>query len=272
MPHMKKLYILKIGGSVATEKSAGVAKVRRALLLRIFKTVRTSLPKEAEFIIIHGAGSFAHPLAKKYNLKSGTGAHREGKHGAVLTRLSTQKLNTEILELAVKAGLPATSVHTGSMFTQANGFRMRANLDIVEHALKEGYMPLLYGEMVFDATLGMTVCGGDRIAAYLAEKLPVERIFFASDVDGIFTDDPHLNKKAKLVNTVSLARDMKQFSLGESHSVDVTGGLKGKIETCANLFKTAKTLKEMHIFNGLKIKNYAAILSSATFPHTTIKK
>lgn len=269
---MKKLYILKIGGSVATEKDSRTPKVRRVLLSHIFKTLKTSVPKDAQLIIIHGAGSFAHPLAKKYNLKKGTGAHKDGMRGAILTRLSTQKLNTEILELAVKAGLPATSIHTGSMCTQNNDSEIRANLDILEQALAGGYTPILYGEMVFDAKLGMTVCGGDRIAAYLAKKLPVEKIFFASDVDGIFTDDPHLNTKAKLVREVSLSRDMKTFTLGESHSVDVTGGLKGKIDTCANLFKTANTLKEMHIFNGLTPTNYRSILSGTPFPHSIIKK
>ncbi len=266
------LYILKIGGSVATEKSAARPVVRRALLVRSFKAIRAGLPRGAQLIIIHGAGSFAHPLAKKYGLRTGTGTSNNKKRGAALTRLSTQKLNTEVLECALEAGLLATSVHTGTLFTQKNNSGLNANMDVVTRALNGGYMPILYGEMVFDSVLGMTVCGGDRIVAHLAKKLPVTSIFFASDVAGICTEDPHLNKKAKLVREVSLARDMKTFALSESHSTDVTGGLKGKIETCANVFTASPSLKEMHIFSGLVPGNYSKVLKGRSFPHTIIKK
>lgn len=54
--------ILKLGGSVITDKAADQGVVREDALLRIAKEVSEYRGK---MIIVHGAGSFGHTYAKK---------------------------------------------------------------------------------------------------------------------------------------------------------------------------------------------------------------
>jgi isopentenyl phosphate kinase len=125
--------------------------------------------------------------------------------------------------------------------------------------------------MVFDEKLDMSICSGDAIAPYLAKKLGAEKIFFASDIDGIFDQDPHLQKDAKLIEKINLnkIKNNNKIKLTDSHNVDVTGGLSGKIKNID--LKHNISLKSVEIFNGLKYENYEKIILGKKFPHTFIK-
>jgi isopentenyl phosphate kinase len=153
--------------------------------------------------------------------------------------------------------------------TQKNQKIDEFNMGIVKESLKQDCVPLLYGEMVFDKKLGMTICSGDTLAPYLAEKLKAEKIFFASDVEGIFTENPYLNKKARLIEKISFGGIGKGANLSESHNIDVTGGLLGKINKLGSLQNMS--VKAVEIFNGLQSKNFEKALVGETFSHTTIK-
>ncbi len=269
---MQKLYVLKIGGSVATEKGRETPRVRRALLKKIFEKCAHALKIDPSLslIIVHGAGSFGHTLAHTYRLREGTYAHKDGKQGAAYTRASVQRLNTEILDIALSAGLPTLTLHTGALIAQKRGHIETLHTAPLTSALKEKYVPILYGDMVFDSALGMSVCSGDAIVADIVKYFPISKVFFASDVDGIYTKDPHRDTHAILLETLSL-RNMSEVTLGASHNTDVTGGLKGKIDACKDLFKKS-SLKEIHVFNGLAEENFAKIFAGEAFPHTTVVK
>jgi isopentenyl phosphate kinase len=67
---VKNLTIIKIGGSVATFKEKIKPIFREKIVSQLakeFSDYRDSHKKES-FILVHGAGSFGHPLAKKYDL------------------------------------------------------------------------------------------------------------------------------------------------------------------------------------------------------------
>lgn len=77
--------------------------------------------------------------------------------------------------------------------------------------------------MVPDTMLTFSVCSGDDIAVFLARHFSAERIAFASDIDGIFTADPHRFPEATLIEHLPFATLGIQADITESHSVDVTG-------------------------------------------------
>ena len=116
----------------------------------------------------------------------------------------------------------------------------------------------------------MSICSGDAVTAHLATLLPVTHIFFATDVDGIYTADPHTNPDATLVEHLTFAKMESMITLTESHNADTTGGLQGKMKECTQLFNTSPTLEEIHVFNGLTETNYRHILTDVSFPHTRI--
>lgn len=260
---MKNIYILKIGGSVATQKNRKGLFLRKSLLEKVAKSImewKNENPNTG-LVLIHGAGGHGHYLAKKYGLIEGTGADSEKIKGAVLSRIANQKLDLMIFGIFAKAGMTMVPVHSGSVIVQKDKKIKSFHFDILKNALKNNYVPMLYGEMVFDEKLGMSVCSGDAIAAFLAKDLKVEKVFFATDVDGVFDKDPHLHANAKLINSIKL-KDVysENIKLDESHSTDVTGGLRGKIDAFKGFFNIS-SLKEIVVFNGRKGENYRKSLN-----------
>lgn len=254
---------------MATFKHRPGISVRKNLLRKIAQAIASSR-KEKDFrlILIHGAGGAGHQLAHKYGLKDGIGKSDKKWLGAFESRLANQQLDTAITQIFTSAGLRITPAHTASIIIQKNKRIFDCNIRIIEEALRWDCIPLIYGEMVFDTELGMSICSGDAIAPYLAEKLAAEKIFFASDIEGVFDQDPHRYKNAKLVERIGLAHIRKAAKLTESHNTDVTGGLKGKISQLD--LGSSKSLESIEIFNGLKSDNFKKILLGEKFPHTKI--
>jgi len=107
--------------------------------------------------------------------------------------------------------------------------------------------------MVFDETLGMSICSGDAIAMVLAKYYNAEKIIYASDIDGVFDSDPHVHFDANLINNINLKSLIvnDDIALSGSHNVDVTGGLANKILSLTSI-GMSKSLKKVIVCNGLK--------------------
>ena len=264
------LYIIKIGGSVATHKNRKGASVRRKLLLKIAQEIKKT-KKQGEFnlILIHGAGAGGHQIARKYKLASGTLGNKNKIRGSLLSSVANQKLNNSIFDIFYSGGLNVYPIHTASTIIQKNKIIDFVELALIKKALANNFIPILYGEMVFDEELGMSICSGDAIAPYLAKKLKARKVFFASDIDGIFSEDPHKNKKAKLIEKINLKEINKKVSLGKSHNTDVTGGLMGKVRQITNEYDDH--LESIEIFNGLNPINYRKVILGEDFSHTIIE-
>jgi len=263
------LYALKIGGSVVTQKNRSGASIRKKLLKKIARAIKSATSKKKfQLLLVHGAGAGGHQLAKKYGLENGAGKDKKKWRGSLLSRIANQKLTSAIAEIFVKEGLPIVSVHTASVIIQRNGKIQNCDLDIIKEALQNNCIPLMYGEMVFDRKLGMSICSGDAIVPYLTKKLRAQKIFFASDIDGIFTKNPHLFKKAKLIEEATFDEIKEKARLSRSHNVDVTGGLGEKIEKLEALKNSS--VKSVEIFNGLRVDNFSKVLAEKKFPHTKV--
>ena len=266
---MTPLYILKIGGSVATYKNRPGIALRHVLLPQIARAIKESQKKKKlGLILIHGAGGVGHRLAMKYGLQKGTRNNKNKWQGALISRLTNQKLNTAITEIFIAENLRVTPVHTASTIIQKNKKIIDCDIKIIKESLEQKCIPLLYGEMVFDKTLGMSICSGDALASYLAQSLKADKIFFASDINGLYTQDPYINKNAKLMEQLSLSEIHKNIQLSKSHNIDVTGGLSGKIENLISL--SGSSLESIEIFNGFNPSNYQKALLGQKFPHTII--
>jgi isopentenyl phosphate kinase len=268
---MKPLYILKIGGSVATHKDKPGISIRKELLRKIALSIKKAKKKkEFSLILIHGAGAAGHQLAKKYDLRNGVSGNEKKFYGSMLSSISNQKLNNAIFEIFVLAGLKIVPVHTASTIIQKDKKISNCNLKIIKKALEKDCIPLLYGEMVFDEKMDMSICSGDAIAPYLAKKIGAEKVFFSSDIDGVFDKDPHLYKDAKLIENINIneIKNNEKFKLTNSHNIDVTGGLSGKIKKLD--LKHNENLKSIEIFNGFNQKNYEKIILEKKFPHTIL--
>ncbi len=267
------MIILKIGGRVATWKNRPGLSVRRKLLGNVAASINSAIRKNKfDLILIHGAGAAGHQLAHKYGLSEGAGKDPKKWRGSFLSRIANHKLDLAVSEILISSGLRVTPTHTASVIIQKDKKINSFDLDAIRQALRYGCIPLLYGEMVFDESLGMTICSGDTIACHLALELGARKILFASDIDGIYSRDPHIYRDAKLIEKISLSETYKHPKISKSHNIDVTGGLGGKIKRISEFFhEGVNQLETIEIFNGLQEKNYKRIILSEKFPHTTIQ-
>lgn len=269
---MKKLCILKIGGSVITQKNRENLYVYKRRLSLIAKNIKNAIKnnKDIQLILIHGAGSAGHQLASKYNLRAKVKGDNKKVYGSLISRVANQNLNNIILDIFIKNGLNITTIHTPNTIIQDNKDIKYFNLEILRESLRQNYIPLLHGDMVFDKELGMSICSGDTIAAYLAKELEAVSVFFASDIDGVFDKNPHKYSNAKLIEKKKMSEVFSDdIKISKSHRVDTTDGLLGKIKSFEKNFKQSK-IKKIVIFNGTKPKHYQDILIGKNITSTEI--
>ncbi len=232
--------ILKIGGSVITAKDSDIpehAKIDEINRLSHEIAEFKSEYKSCALILVHGAGSFGHPQAKKYKLNEEFNAS-----GAYLTHASVKKLNSIVLESLNNAGLPSLPVHPLNSCLFENGKLVYFQLETIKVMLERGIVPVLHGDVVLDKTKGVAVLSGDRIIPYLALALNASKIGAGSNVDGVLDDSGNVIKKITPISFV----DMKKHISG-SASTDVTGGMLGKV---SELLELANRGISSRIFNA----------------------
>jgi isopentenyl phosphate kinase len=233
------LIILKLGGSVITEKGS-ISRARDTEIDRISLEIaafRKDL--DSQIILVHGAGSFGHPQAMKYRLNDGFNAQ-----GVYLTHASVNVLNSRVVESLINAGVHALPVHPMSACLLENGKLIDFQLGQIKVMLEKGIVPVLHGDVVMDRTKGASVLSGDRIIPYLALSLKASKIGAGSDVDGVLDEKEAIIRKITPFSFL----DMKK-SIKGSGSTDVTGGMLGKV---SELLELASKGVESRIFNASK--------------------
>lgn len=221
-----KNIILKIGGSVITDKN-GELVARTKVINRLAEETQKAGVKN--LIIVHGGGSFGHPTAQKYGIKEGLKNDGQ-KVGFAETHHVMTILNGLVMDALVWHNIPALSMAPSGCVVTENG-RIKLCEDIVlRKLLNMGFVPVLYGDAVFDERLGFTVLSGDQIVSFLAKKLGNSKVIIGVDIDGLYDEDPKVDKSAKLYTHLTL-RELEEVKskLGGPTGVDVTGGMLGKI-------------------------------------------
>lgn len=239
------MQILKIGGSVITKKKEW-KKLDKKAILQLAKELSAVFPKlRKKLILVHGAGSFGHPLVIKYGLNNGVYTKQQLKNCKKVQN-SCMELAKFIAENFIKNGVPAVVFNPHKLIVSSDKRIEKFEVKPVVSALKKGLLPILYGDMVPDKKLGYSVCSGDQIVAWLGKK--ADQIILASDVDGIYV-------KKKLIKKITINILPKLISeIGGSTTTDVTGGMAGKI------LEIAKSRKNAFIVNARKPKRIINLL------------
>jgi len=234
--------ILKLGGGVITDKSAAKGVAKKEVIRAIAKEIATY---QKPLIIINGAGSFGHPLAKKYKLT--TTFH---DLGTIETHNSVRKLNSMLVAALVDQGVKAISVDPMSCILCNNKKITSMEIKIIKNMLKIGYVPVLFGDMVMDEERGACVLSGDKIAPYLAKQLGNCVIGIGSLEDGVYDDHKKIIPQIDSFNF-----DQIKKNITGSLYIDVTGGMLGKVKELLEI----KGLTS-YVFNGTKPENIRAFL------------
>ena len=286
------MIILKLGGSVITKKDLKESEVNYDNLNRIASEIKDALDNKSNvntqdadaddnnllsdgLIIIHGAGSFGHPPAKKYNIGEPftEEEYSEKRIGFSKTQYCVKRLNTLVCDVLINHKIPCVSLQASSFITTKNKRINSFNLDLIERYLKEGFVPVIYGDVVLDDNLKIAVLSGDQILQFIAKNLDSQNsrfnkeVILGTDVAGVFTKNPKKYDDAEHIPKLSSLDEIKQFD--STTNIDVTGGMIGKIK---ELLELAEIGIESKIIDSNEPKTIFNALEGKKVKGTIIKK
>jgi isopentenyl phosphate kinase len=218
--------LLKLGGSVITDRSAEYPKLRTAALGRLAQEI--AAVKVEQLIVVHGAGSFGHPIVARTGIDKGVRDLR-GRLAWAETQCWQNVLNVEIAATLGRAGLPAVPFQPSAVAVMTDGRLRRLELTVLRGLLRSGMIPVLFGTPAWDEKRSCSILSGDVLAPYLAHRLGFDFVVHATDVDGVFDADPHSDPDAQRFPVVNRKTwPLVRRALRRSASIDVTGGMLSK--------------------------------------------
>lgn len=225
-----ELALIKLGGSLITDKDKPYT-ARPDVMQRLageIDYIRNQNPN-LKLIIGNGAGSFGHQSAKKYNTIEGFVSNSE-KLGFCLVHQDAVDLNLLLAKIFLQAGLPVVSLSPLAMAVTQNKKLLESNFSPIENILSADLIPLVFGDVVLDKAIGGTILSTDTLLAELAKYFSAQEEFKillinAGDYSGVHDQNGEVIPIITKVNYSHI-----EAALGSSRSVDVTGGMKKKVE------------------------------------------
>ena len=107
------------------------------------------------------------------------------------------------------------------------------------------------------ATAEIVIGDNDTLAAIVAQSVSADRLILLSDIDGLYTTDPHKDPDAKLIHTVNVIDDALLSLAGASAGNQGTGGMVTKLQA-ARICLDCNC--EMIISNGSRPENLYDIM------------
>lgn len=263
---MKKLTLIKLGGSIITNKEVPKA-VQRDVLTRLVKEIAQARAELDElFIVGHGSGSFAHAPALRYKTMEGF-VSKDSLMGMAITQDSAAQLNRIVVSECINQHLPAVSfLFSNSMVTDAQEAKHWCG-QVLEEYLSKGMFPVTGGDVLVDHQQGCTIWSTEKILAYLATELPsrgyqVDRVIHVAEVAGV------LDSAGRVIREVSRQNQIEvKTHINGTKGFDVTGGMWHKIEESLQLADKGVT---SYIISGLVKNNLYHCVLGQEFMGTTI--
>ncbi len=238
---MQKI-VIKLGGSVITYKDKPLTP-RINDINRLSREISEILG-EIKLCLVHGGGSYGHYIAKKYGINI---MMPRIKLGLSILELEMRKLNQIIINSMINHGVPVIPFSPSSMIVTREGKIKEFFKEAIIKALEWDYVPLLYGDFVFDELLGCTIFSGDQLSLELAKLINADKIIFCLDTAGVYDKDPKKHNEAKLLKEIrheELPEILKHMSKGE----DATGEIFNKLSVA---YEAAKSGIKCIFINGL---------------------
>lgn len=243
----RKLVFLKLGGSLITVKNQPHT-ARPEVLERLAQEISgaRSQDRDLQIVLGHGSGSFGHFPASKYNTRLGVKTTEEWT-GFIEVWREAAELNHLVMQALEKANLPALAFAPSAMVIANHGMVTTWKLDTLLHALGEGLLPVIYGDVAFDTALGGTILSTEDLFTHLAHHIPPIQLLLAGNQPGVWADFPN---NTSLLSEIT-PRSLRQIEtgLGGSAAMDVTGGMAEKVRQVLSLVETFPGLSAS-IFSG----------------------
>ena len=213
--------VLKLGGSVITEKDRPETVDDEALdsVLDAVAAAVENADSDCRLILVHGGGSFGHVHAAEHGVSTTKGTS-DATAAAAIHR-AMKRLNGVVVDRLQERDVAALPVHPLSAAARDHSGSLSLPSTATAGLLKEGFVPVLHGDVIAHTGEGVTVLSGDEIVTSLAGSLGASRVGLCSTVPGVLDAD---NSFADVESV-----------LGGSESTDVSGGMAMKVRELLDL-------------------------------------
>ena len=218
--------VLKLGGSLITEKDSRETVDEDALGAALDAVAEAREATGEDLILVHGGGSFGHYHAAERGVTATEGT-RDARD-VVAIHDAMGRLNATVVDGLHDRDVSAVPVRPLSLASKDADAVLDFPTLGVERLLEEGFCPVLHGDGVVQTGAGVTILSGDEIVVALARSLPVDRVGLCSTVPGV------LDSEGAVVDRIDQYEDVAA-ALGGSDATDVTGGMAGKVRTLLEL-------------------------------------
>jgi isopentenyl phosphate kinase len=245
---------LKLGGSLITDKSrreAAQLPVLRRLANEIAEAIKAK--PDTRLLIGHGSGSFGHPPAAQFGIRTGA-TTKEDWRGFAEVWAAANRLHRLVLDSFTEAGLSIISFPPSANAVTERGELVELAYEPLQRALNAGLIPVVLGDVAFDRAQGATIVSTEQVLVYLAKILRPERILLAGIEEGVFEDYPDRTGLVPELSEISV-----ELRLEGAETTDVTGGMANKVEQALALARSDPE-SEIRIFSGAISGNVQASL------------
>jgi len=236
-----KRIVIKIGSSTITHESTGALN-----LLKLEKLVRvvTDLRNQGKEVIIVSSGAIA-VGRKALGLQSKPSETSVKQACAAVGQAKLMMVYEKLF--AEYNQVPAQVLMT--KYTMINDISRQNAQNTFRELLKFGVIPIVNENdtVSTDELVVLNLGDNDTLSALVAALVEADLLILMSDIDGLYTDDPHFNPDAKFIPCVEeITDELENMGKGSASSVG-TGGMATKI-SAAKIATYAGT--NMVIANG----------------------
>lgn len=252
------LTFLKLGGSLITEKEKPLTP-RPDLIAQASGEIAQAVREnpDLQLILGHGSGSFGHVIASQFQTQAG-GKSEQYWEGFAKVWAAARQLNQIVIENLVEAGLRVISFPPSAGVIAANKILKSWDLAPMKRALSHRLIPVVQGDVIFDSQLGGTIFSTEQIFHHLAKRLIPGRILLAGIDKGVLLKNDPEQDIIQKIRPSNFSDILPQLSGAET--IDVTGGMRSKVEMMLELVQTLPDL-EVQIFSGAEPGNIKIALA-----------
>ena len=242
-----KIIVIKIGSSLLIDENK---KIRKKWLSEFSKDIKDLLNQNKRIIIV-SSGAIAMGC-KKLNLSKRNLKLDKSQAVASIGQIELMNLFTDTF---LKSKINISQILLTLEDTEQRRRALNAKRTF-ENLFQLNFVPIV-NENDSIATSEIKYGDNDRLASRVAQISAADSLILLSDVEGLYTTNPKINKNAKLIKEIkNIDKNIEQIST-KSVGEHGTGGMKTKIDA-AKICQLSGCI--MAIANGLPLRPIKKII------------
>lgn len=223
---MKKIILIKLGGSLITEKDKPMTACQDIIdqiageIAGLYRQTT-----DYQFILGNGAGSFGHYLVQKYNIQGGIKTPDQIE-GFCQVQDAVAQLNRLVVKALLHEHVPVCTVQPSAILIAEDAQKKELFLQPIQQMMEKGIIPVLYGDIILDTKQGSHIFSTEDMFDLLIQAdMPITTVVHLTQVAGV------LDQNQKVIPVITEQNwPAVQKHIYAPKGFDITGGMKHKIE------------------------------------------